>query len=191
MSEYLKQLKALDFKKDRAEAPSEPLKAPFSGFGGASPGHFRKCDTPFSGSDGGHSGPFSKNGVSQIGAWRAAIEALPAPCNRDGERLLNSSLAFLESEHVPAALSFGWDEAPLFGIHKGIAPRQRVDAWGLVTFLAWSALKLSIAEITARHCELTSQNAQGGSRLMFRRDRPGNADMAAWWLHPSLIGDAS
>jgi hypothetical protein len=46
---------------------------------------------------------------SQIASWRAAIEAVPAPCNRNGERLLNASLAFLASEQATPLLSCGWD----------------------------------------------------------------------------------
>ncbi|MGA7329329.1 MAG: hypothetical protein WBX25_33810, partial [Rhodomicrobium sp.] len=182
----------IDFKKKGpVEAPSKPLKGAFDGFDGDRPGHIQKIDPPFDGFDGQYPGPFSKNSIPQIEAWRAAVEAIPAPCNHNGERLLNASLSFLASENATLLLSCGWDEIALFGVHRGIAPRERLDAWGLVTTLAWSTLSLTIKEVAAGHCVLTSQNVQGGSQLVFRRHKAGLANAVPWWRHPALIGDVS
>jgi hypothetical protein len=118
MSEYLKQLKALDFENGPEEAPPKPLKAPFDGFSGSHPGAFQKIEPTFDGFDGGHTGPFSKNSVFPIQAWIDEITALPSQSTREGERLLKASLTFVESEHAPLALSCGWDEVSLFGGHR-------------------------------------------------------------------------
>jgi hypothetical protein len=123
--------------------------------------------------------------------WRHAVETIPAPCTRDGERLLKASVAFLEGVHAKEAVSLEWDEVSLFGIHKGIAPRERPDAWGLVPALAWSPFTLSVKEISAGHAVLISENAQGGSLLTMQRHRAGLANAVAWWRHPALVGEAS
>jgi hypothetical protein len=118
--------------------------------------------------------------------WHAAIEAVPAPCNRDGERLLNASLAFLASEQATLLLSYGWEEVALFGVHRCPSPRERLDAWGLVTSLGWSVLTLTIKDIAADRCVLISQNAQGGSQLTFMRTKAGLANAVPWWRHQVL-----
>ncbi len=137
-------------------------------------------------------GGSAKIGMQQIEAWRAAIEAVPEPCNHDGERLLKASLTFLASENAALLFFYGWDEIALFGIHKGIAPRARIDAWGLVTTIAWSTFSLTIKEgcrwplcshVTERTGRL-SAHIQAG-------DKAGLANAAPWWRHPALIGDVS
>ena len=101
--------------------------------------------------------------------------------------LLLATLAFLDSEHAEPAVSFGWDEVALFGVHPCSEPRHRLEGWGLVPTLGWSVLRLSIRTISADHVALVSANAQGGSELTFRR-KPGLASAVPWWRHPVLSG---
>jgi hypothetical protein len=132
--------------------------------------------------------PHDDSFCAEITEWHRAVMAVPAPSNRDGERLLNTSLTFLASDNATLSHSCGWDAIALFGIHRGTAPRERIDAWGLVTTLAWSALKLSIKDIAADQCVLASQNAQGGSELTFKRDKTGLSNAVPWWRYSVLIG---
>jgi hypothetical protein len=105
-------------------------------------------------------------------AWRAAIENIaPAHAGTDEERLRAgeltalqvASLAFLAAGDVPLqALSSGWDELQLFGIHEGFMPTARLDAWGLIPLLAWSVLGLELADIDSQHALVVSAGGGAG-----------------------------
>jgi hypothetical protein len=162
----------------------------FGGFGSKLKAEFPKIEPDFGSFGSSLTTGFSKSSGAEVQAWRSAIEAILAPSNRDGERLLNASLAFLVCDSATLLLSCGWDAVALFGVHHGMGPRERLDAWGLVTTIAWSVLTLTIKDIAADHCRLTSRNAQGGSQLSFRRDKAGLTNAVPWWRHSAVIGGA-
>ncbi len=127
-----------------------------------------------------------------IHSWHVAIEAawLPAPASNSEQikygrfdALKTSSLEFLESEFALAAVSCGWDELALFGMHEGSAPVERIEAYGLVPLLAWSVLGLKLSSIGREHAVLTSC---AGATLKHPRFRANFSEACVWWAHPQF-----
>jgi hypothetical protein len=127
-----------------------------------------------------------------IHSWRKNIEAvsLPAPASNSEQikygrfdALKTSSLKFLESEFALAAVSCGWDELALFGVHEGSAPVERIEAYGLMPLLAWSVLGLKLSSIGREHAVLTSCP---GATLKHPRFRANFNEAVPWWAHPQF-----
>jgi hypothetical protein len=60
------------------------------------------------------------------------------------------SLRFLDSHDAIAAVACGWDAVSLFGVHRGPAPHERLDAWGLIPAQVWGVLRCSIEHFDLR-----------------------------------------
>ena len=118
-----------------------------------------------------------------IKAWRSEIAATPQTGIRDFDRLATVSLRFLESEWAIKALAADWDETALFAVHEGQSPKERIDAWGLIPFLAWGIHKPSIISFDANACML---RPSGGEPLRQPRNRANFDQAAPWWQHPGI-----
>ncbi len=121
-----------------------------------------------------------------IALWRGEIEAAPETKLHGLEKLRPVSLRFLDSNWVLKALAAGWCAVSLFGAHEGGAPRERIDAWGLLPMLAWGVHKSSIRLIERDFCLLRTI---GGAELRQPRMRANFDQAVAWWQHPAIQGD--
>jgi hypothetical protein len=132
--------------------------------------------------------------VACLKTWQTAIETIALPhAGTDEERLRaeqltalqHASLAFLAAGDVPMqALSSGWDELQLFGIHEGLMPTARLDAWGLIPLLAWSVPGLELADIDSGHALVVSA---GGGVLKHPRFRANHNEAVQWWMHHRFL----
>ena len=121
-----------------------------------------------------------------ISSWRAEIETAPETEFNGFGKLRPVSLRFLDSGWSMKALTSGWCEVSLFGVHEGGAPRERIDGWGLVPMLAWGVHRCSIRAIERDFCILRST---GGAELMQSRMRANFDQAVVWWAHPAIQGD--
>lgn len=122
----------------------------------------------------------SQEGV--IAEWRAAIVSV-ATDQVHIAKLKTFSLRFLDSHDATAAVASGWDAVSLFGVHRGPAPQERLDAWGLIPAQAWGVLRCSIGHF---HCDACLLRTPRGATLRQPRLR-ANFDVAvAWWMHQSI-----
>jgi hypothetical protein len=116
-----------------------------------------------------------------ITEWRAAIEQVE-PAAPEWQRLKSTSLSFLVSHDAVVATENGWDAMSLFGVHKGMAPKERVDCWGLVLFLAWGIHRRTVETIGEKACALRTKTGAVQSQRRLR----ANFDQAVpWWEHPA------
>jgi hypothetical protein len=69
----------------------------------------------------------------------AALNQLPAPASDDGQKLMRFTRRFVDTEHWRQAVALGSELHELYGVNK-YAPLNRVDGWGVVTWLALSTL---------------------------------------------------
>ena len=104
--------------------------------------------------------------AARIARWR---EIFQAPVQRplqlhklDIERLQETALAFLDSQHAIAALRLGWSELELFGAYD-FAPNTRVDVRCLVAELAWGPRKCELIGINENQAIL--QLPQGAEQI--------------------------
>jgi hypothetical protein len=121
--------------------------------------------------------------AAPLASWRAFILAAPTTAARGFDKLAAVSLRFLDSEWASKAVASLWDAVSLFGIHGGPAPRERLDAWGLLPLLAWGTHRYSIFGFDAHACLLRTSN---GATLRQQRHRANFDAALAWWLHPTL-----
>lgn len=129
-----------------------------------------------------------------INSWRAEIEALELirPAS-DAEQLIareftalkNAKFEFLDGEFALAAVSSGWCEIQIFGVHEGSAPAARCDAFGLIPALAFSVLGCTLADIGPEHALVPSAT---GATLKHSRFRANHNEAVAWWQHPHFSG---
>jgi hypothetical protein len=120
-----------------------------------------------------------------IAEWRAAIERAQ-PATPAGHKLKETSLLFLDSEDATAAIQNGWNDVSFFGLHKGSAPKQRIDAWGLVLFLAWGIHECRVESVNEK---VSALRTRAGVAQHQPRDRANFDQAVPWWEHPAL-GDA-
>jgi hypothetical protein len=111
-------------------------------------------------------------------------EAPRAMGNPDGEQLKQTTLAFQGSQFAEQAAAFGWDDISLYGVHKDGAPKERIDAWGLIPLLAWTELGLTLTGIEGDAAMVTSSN---GSLLRHIRMRANRGEAIAWQTHPAFV----
>lgn len=118
-----------------------------------------------------------------IAEWRAAIEQTE-PATPEGQKLKEVSLDFLDSEDAAAAIENGWDAVSLFGVHKGRAPKARIDAWGLVLFLAWGVHGCRVESVDEKVCALRTR---AGVAQQQPRDRANFDQAIPWWQHRGVL----
>ena len=111
------------------------------------------------------------------------IIAPPQAPSVDGERLKQATLAFQSSPFAEEAAALGWDAISLFGVHLDMHPKERLDAWGLIPLLAWTALSLTLTKMEADAAMLSSPR---GSVLRQPRMRAGRAEAMPWQAHPAF-----
>ena len=117
-----------------------------------------------------------------IAAWRAEIVSV-ATDQVDIAKLKTVSLRFLDSPGAVAAISCGWDAVSLFGVHRGPAPHERLDAWGLIPAQAWGVLRCSIVNFDRDACVLRTSR---GATLRQPRLRANFDQAVPWWMHPRI-----
>ena len=117
----------------------------------------------------------------ELAEWRAAIEQVE-PAGPAWQRLKDASLDFLASHDAVVAIENGWDAVDLFGVHKGTAPKERIDCWGLVLFLAWGVHRCTIETIGERVCALRTKTGAVQSQP---RSRANRNEAIPWWQHPA------
>jgi hypothetical protein len=116
-------------------------------------------------------------------SWRADIEAAPETKLHSFDKLKDVSLRFLASEWPMKALAAGWDEVALFGVHESAAPRERLDAQGLVPLITWGVLGCTILGLDRHAAALRTQQ---GSTLHQPRMRANFDAALVWWRHSTL-----
>ena len=117
-----------------------------------------------------------------IAEWRTAIASVKSD-RPEIEKLKTASLRFLDGPDAAAAVDNGWDAISLFGMHEGNAPKERIDAWGLVLFLAWGVHRCTVETIDQKVCALRTRSGAVQSQPRFR----ANFDEAVpWWQHPGI-----
>ena len=114
--------------------------------------------------------------------WRAAVEQA-TPVTPAGHKLKETSSLFLDSEDATAAIENGWDAVSLFGLHKGSALKERIDAWGLVLFLAWGVHGCRVESVNEKVCALRTRT---GVAQRQPRDRANFDQAIPWWRHPAI-----
>jgi hypothetical protein len=119
-----------------------------------------------------------------IKAWRSEIAVTPQTGIRDFDRLAAVSLRFLVSDWAMKALAADWDETALFGIHEGEPPKERIDAWGLVPFLAWGIHRCTIEGFSRDACALRTWR---GATLRQPRTRANFDEAVPFWRHPGIV----
>ena len=87
-----------------------------------------------------------------LGDRRRAATGIPG-----FDKLAAVSFRFLVSDWAMQALTVGWDETALFGVHEGKAPEKRHDAWGLIPVLAWGVHRCTIETFSRDVCLLRTQ----------------------------------
>jgi hypothetical protein len=115
----------------------------------------------------------------------AALDRLPRPCNRPGQRLLRCSRDFLFSPLFETATRLGWSKIELFGIAPALG-RAPIGAWGLVPTLA-SVMEPGwrIVTVTETGAMLTNDNQR---QAIWPRSQL-NEWCVVWWECDDLIGD--
>jgi hypothetical protein len=123
--------------------------------------------------------------AEQIAEWRASISSVRSDLP-DIEKLKTVSLRFLDSPEAALALENGWDAASLFGMHGGQAPRERIDCWGLVLFIAWGIHRSTIETVSEKVCALRTS---GGAVHNLPRHRANSDEAVRWWRHPYVASE--
>lgn len=118
-----------------------------------------------------------------ISEWRAMVESV-APSTPDIVKLREESLRFLDSSDALEAVANEWDAVSLFGVHKGTAPRQRVDCWGLVLFLAWGVHRATVEAFDQKACAIRTRS---GAVQTLPRIRANFDQAIPWWQHPATL----
>lgn len=113
----------------------------------------------------------------------SAIAAMPPSSNAIRRRLERVTLAFLESQHFADACRFNWSDDELYAVHI-VAPAIRVEAMGLVSWLALS--KLAGPRLEAIRADCATTRCASGSLLTTPRARPGDRLGVPWW-HCSIL----
>jgi hypothetical protein len=121
-----------------------------------------------------------------IEAWCSEVTAAPRSEIHGFDKLRDASLRFLASDWALTALAAGWDDLGLFAVHEGTAPRERLDAWGVLPFFTWGVHKYSIVRFERDFCLLRTS---GGSELRQPRMRSNFDQALVWWAHPAIQGD--
>jgi hypothetical protein len=121
-----------------------------------------------------------------IASWRSEVIAAPETKLHGFDKLKAVSLRFLASEWPTKALAAGWCEIGLFGIHECAAPRERLDAQGLVPLIAWGVLGCTILGLDRHAAALRTRQ---GSTLHRPRMRANFDAALVWWAHPAIHGD--
>jgi hypothetical protein len=122
--------------------------------------------------------------LAAIEAWRSEIAATPLTVIRDFDKLAAVSLRFLGSNWAVKALAADWDETALFAVHKGEAPKERTDAWGLVPFLAWGIHRCTIEGFSRDACALRTWR---GAMLRQPCVRANFDKAVPFWRHPWIV----
>ncbi len=117
-----------------------------------------------------------------ISEWRAAIARVGTD-QLDIAKLKTVSLRFLDTPDAVAAIENDWDEIALFGVHEGPSPKERLDTWGLVPFLAWGVHRYTIATVSRDACVLKTSR---GASLRQPRMRANFGKAVPWWTHPGI-----
>jgi len=117
-----------------------------------------------------------------INEWRSAIAAVRSD-RPEIEKLKTASLRFLASPDATAAVENGWDAVSLFGMHEGTAPKERIDCWGLVLFLAWGVHGCTVETVDQKVCALRTRS---GAVQTLRRNRANFDEAIPWWKHPGI-----
>jgi hypothetical protein len=118
----------------------------------------------------------------QIAEWRATIERVSSELP-DIVRLKEASLRFLDSPDAVTAVVNEWDAVSLFGMHAGEVPKERIDCWGLVLFLAWGVHAYSVDVLDQKVCAIRTRS---GAVLQQPRRRANHDEALPWWEHPGL-----
>ncbi len=115
--------------------------------------------------------------------WRAAISAVRSDLP-DIVKLRRDSLRFLDGPDALTAVDNDWDAISLFGMHEGRRPRERIDCWGLVLFLAWGVHRCTVETIGQKVCALRTRSGAVQTQPRLR----ANFDQAVpWWRHPGIM----
>jgi hypothetical protein len=125
--------------------------------------------------------------AEQIAEWRASISSVRSDLP-DIEKLKTVSLRFLDSPEAALALENGWDAVSLFGMHEGQAPKERIDCWGLVLFLAWGVHGCTVETIGQKVCALRTRS---GAVQTLPRSRASSDQAAPWWLHAGITNEGA
>ncbi len=126
-------------------------------------------------------------GEGVIAEWRATIASVN-PTRPEIDKLKTASLRFLDAPEAVAAVENGWDAVSLFGMHEGDAPKERIDAWGLVLFLAWGIHNCTVDTVGQKVCALRTGS---GAVQTLPRGRANSDQAIPWWQHPGIVSDAS
>jgi hypothetical protein len=122
------------------------------------------------------------NSEAILGEWRAAIEAVYCDLP-DFVKLKRESLRFLASPDAIAAVENAWDAVSLFGIHEGGSPKERIDCWGLVLFMAWGVDGCTVETIGQKVCALRTRS---GAVQTQPRLKANFHEALVWWRHPGI-----
>ena len=138
--------------------------------------------------------------AATVARWRTEIERLPPAITADGEKLLTAARAFLASPWAAQAVAAGWGELELFGVH--VRNARRLDAMGLVPFLAWSthrcevgafgasgATLRTLASVLSTIVPIVRPRDRLGATQTFRRFPGGLHEAVPFWEHAALIGN--
>jgi len=117
-----------------------------------------------------------------IDEWRKAIRAVRSD-RPDIMKLKAASLRFLDGPDAITAVDNGWDAISLFGVHRGSAPKDRIDCWGLVLFTAWGVHGCTVETIGQKVCALRTRT---GAVQTKPRVHPNAGQAIPWWQHPAL-----
>jgi len=127
------------------------------------------------------------NKPAVIKGWLSEIEGVE-PASMEWQRLKSASLNFLACHDAVVAIENGWNAVSLFGVHKGVAPKERVDCWGLVLFLAWGVHSCTVETIGEKVCALRTKTGAVQSQPRLR----ANFDQAVpRWGHPAAANIAA
>jgi hypothetical protein len=118
-----------------------------------------------------------------LAEWRAAIVHVK-PDQPEIEKLKTTSLRFLDSPDAVTAVNNGWDAVSLFGMHESDAPKERIDCWGLVLFLAWGVHRCTVETVDQKVCALRTRS---GAVQTLRRARANFDQAIPWWQHPGIM----
>ena len=117
-----------------------------------------------------------------VAKWRAAIEQVE-PAAAEWQKVKGASLDFLASHDAVVAIENGWDAVSLFGVHKGAAPKARIDCWGLILFVALGVHGCTIETIGEKVCALRTRT---GAVQSMPRSRANFDQAVPWWKHPAV-----
>jgi len=121
--------------------------------------------------------------MDKLTAWRQLVDGCASIA---AEQLVRGAREFLNSDHAPQAVAFGWTELELFGLHRGdlAVAARRADALGLIPGNILSTNHTyQIVRIEATRAELRTN---GGATLYHSR-RLSGADLAVpFWEHAAL-----